>query len=40
MHYLHTLNPPILHRDLKSPNILVRCTFPPPSPSPLPFTFV
>jgi serine/threonine protein kinase len=23
VHYLHSLNPPILHRDLKSPNFLV-----------------
>ena len=23
MHYLHTCKPPIIHRDLKSPNLLV-----------------
>lgn len=23
VHYLHSLNPPVLHRDLKSPNFLV-----------------
>jgi serine/threonine protein kinase len=23
MHYLHSLNPPITHRDLRSPNVLV-----------------
>ncbi|KAF0720691.1 Aste57867_116 [Aphanomyces stellatus] len=27
MHYLHTFDPPILHRDLKSPNLLVDGSF-------------
>lgn len=27
MNYLHQLQPPIVHRDLKSPNLLVDSTF-------------
>lgn len=27
MRYLHSLNPPLMHRDLKSPNILLTSTF-------------